>query len=155
MKQIALSKQGKNKGKYVALVDDEDFEWLSSYNWCFDGRYVQRRNKKEGHVRMHVMIMKPTNGMGVDHKNSNSLDNRKTNLRVCSQGDNARNMSRHKDATSKYKGLSKRGNRWHVRINFNYKHIEVGLFDNEEEAAMAYDKKAKEIHGEFAKLNFP
>lgn len=156
MKEIALSKQGTNKGKYVAIVDDEDYEWLNSYRWCFDGRYAQRRNKIEGHVRMHMLIMQPQDEKGVDHINGNPLDNRKSNLRVCSQGDNSKNMSKHFDSTSKYKGLSKTKNgKWEVRVCKNYKPTRVGLFNDEVEAAKAYDQKAKELHGEFAKLNFP
>lgn len=157
MKTIELSKQGKYKGMYVAIVDDEDYEWLNSYRWCFDGRYVQRRNKKEGHVRMHFMIMNPPDGKGVDHRNSNGLDNRRINLRICSQWNNSQNMSKHRDSSSKYKGLSRNKNKtkWVARINFNYKHVTIGDFVDETEAAKAYDKKAKELYGEFAKLNFP
>lgn len=157
MKTIELSKQGaKNKGKYVAIVDDDDYDFLNQFRWCFDGRYVQRRNKKEGHIRMHFLIMKPPEGLGVDHKNGNGLDNRRDNLRICSQHDNCKNMSKHKDGSSAYKGLTfrKRGG-WDVRINYAYKHIKVGYFNDEIEAAKAYDKKAKELYGEFAKLNFP
>ena len=156
MKEIELSKQGPNKGKYVALVDDEDYEWLNSYRWCFDGRYAQRRNKIEGHVRMHMLIMQPEYGKGVDHINGNPLDNRRINLRVCSQWDNSKNMAKHFDGRSRYKGLtSTKSGKWFARINYKYKHISVGLFDDEVEAAKAYDQKAKELYGEFAKLNFP
>jgi len=156
MKEIALSKQGKNKGKYFAIVDDEDYDWLNSYRWCFDGRYAQRRNKIEGHVRMHIFIMNPPEGMGVDHKNGNQLDFRRCNLRICSQWDNSKNMSKHADGKSKYKGLTQTKNgKWFARINYRYEHISIGLFESEEEAAKAYDKKAKEIYGEYAKLNFP
>jgi len=156
MREIQLSKQGLNKGKYVAIVDDDDYEWLNSYRWCYDGRYAQRRNKTEGHVRMHMLIMQPSNGHGVDHINGNPLDNRRVNLRVCSQGDNSKNMSKHFDSISKFKGLSKtRNGKWEVRVCYNYQRIRIGLFEYEVEAAKAYDNKAKQLHGEFAKLNFP
>lgn len=156
MKEIQLSRQGKHKGKYVAIVDDEDYEWLNSYRWCYDGRYAQRRNKIEGHVRMHMLIMKPQKGMGVDHINGNPLDNRRLNLRVCSQGENSKNMSKHFDSVARFKGLSRTPNgKWEVRICHDYKAIRIGLFIDEVEAAKAYDRKAKELFGEYARLNFP
>lgn len=155
MKKIELSKQGKNKGKYSTMVDDEDFAMLNSFRWCFDGKYPQRRNNKEGHIRMHFLLMNPPKGKGVDHINGNPLDNQKANLRVCTRQQNSHNGSKHKDGSSKYKGLEKSGKKWLVRVCKNYIRYRVGLFDNEKDAAKAYDSKAKELFGDFAKLNFP
>ena len=91
MKYIFLSQQGKNKDKYVAIVDDVDYQGLNHFRWCFDGRYAQRR--KDGKlIRMHVEILGTPKGLVTDHLNGNSLDNRRENLRVCTQKQNMQNV---------------------------------------------------------------
>ena len=95
--------------------------------------------------------------MHVDHINGNPLDNRKSNLRICTNAENQRNRGVNKNNTSGYKGVcwAKQNKKWKARIKHNGKLIHLGYYKDKEEAARAYDKKAKELHGEYAYLNFP
>ena len=160
MKQIPLT-----KGK-VALVDDEDFEWLSRWKWQaqknhYNG-YTAVCSKVYGYgeggaVFMHRMIMNTPKGLTVDHRNHNTLDNCKHNLRNCSNRENTHNRGPVSNSTSRYKGVRLRKRkkvRWTAQI-YNIKSVHIGTFTNEIEAAKAYDKIAKELFGEYAYLNFP
>lgn len=93
----------------------------------------------------------------VDHKNRNPLDNRRCNLRPATKSNNQRNVVSKR--SGKFKGVFKfalkHKIKWRARICHNGKQISLGLFDSQELAAQAYDSKAKEWHGEFARLNFP
>jgi len=93
-------------------------------------------------------------GMVVDHINHNTLDNRRCNLRVCTQNQNRYNLNLRKNNQSGYKGVSFKHNHWEVQLKKDKKYIYGGSFKDKIEAAKAYDKKAKELFGEFAKLNF-
>jgi|SRR5690606_4256296 len=141
------------KGDY-ALVDDEDYDRVMQYNWYLDtGGYA--RNDTVG--AMHRMVTNAPDGTDVDHIFHNKLDNRKSQLRVCTHQENGFNRKRRAFGTSKYNGVfwDKSRNRWHVRIMVDYKKIYIGRFEDEEEAARAYDEEAKKHHREFATLNFP
>lgn len=103
---------------------------------------------------LHRLIMGEPELMVVDHINGNTLDNRRHNLRICTQAQNLANRKKNSNwKYSKYKGVG-----WH-RQNSSFtascKRKKIGYFKNEIEAALAYDKCAKEFYGEFAKLNFP
>lgn len=159
MKEIRLT-----KGKST-LVDDNDYENLSGWSWFLhSGGYAVRGNynyktKTNVVVMMQNQIMEPCGNLWVDHINGDKLDNRRVNLRFCSHSQNAVNKIVSKDNTSGYKGVSYRGNekrikRWRAYIKQNRKQIFIGNYLTAEEAAKAYDKKAKEIYGQFAKPNF-
>ena len=162
MKRIPLT-----QGKF-AIVDDEDFDWLNQWKWsafkCPHTFYVERSiysrdTKKARTVRLHreILGLKKDDGKQADHINGSGLDNRRCNLRVCTRSENNRNMQKQfKICSSKYKGVNWRKNRkkWRAEICKDYKHIHIGYFDSEIEAAEAYDKKAKELFGEFARTNF-
>lgn len=159
MKQIKLT-QGK-----VALVDDEDYEWLSQWKWRIrKGRNTfyadahidtTRKNRNKSFI-MHRLIMKLDfdDKRQIDHINGNGLDNRKKNLRICTNQENSFNGLK-KNGLNKYKGVSwsKRMNKYRAYIKVNYKQKHLGSFDNEINAAIAYNNAAKKLHGEFAKLN--
>lgn len=100
--------------------------------------------------------MQPQPGFIVDHRDHEGLNNTRTNLRLATRSQNSCNNKKTRGRSSKYKGVSrdKRGY-WRAKIHFKGKHIFLGYFDNEIDAARAYDKAAKELHGEFAVLNFP
>lgn len=161
MKEIILSA---NKG--IVLVDDEDYEFLSQWNWHLCGgyavrweRYGVRKDNKRKTICMHRVILGLTNPkIHTDHINMNGLDNRKENLRACLPSQNSMNIPKRniKNATSIYKGvrLDKRSNRWEARIVYYRKQMFIGTYATEIEAGISYDKKAKELYGEFAVLNF-
>ena len=106
---------------------------------------------------MHRQVMKYEGELFVDHINGNGLDNRKDNLRLATPEENKHNSrKRGGRGQSKYKGvtLDKKKNQWRVRIGYKGKRIFLGCFDDEIEAAKAYDGSAKELYGEYARLNF-
>jgi len=139
----------------VTIVDDEIHDYLSQWKWYYAEGYARKMIYPEKRVlRMHAAIMRPPKGMQVDHINGDKLDNRKENLRVCTKHQNGWNLRKHMEAKSKYRGVAKHeGQRWRARITFNHKAINLGMFDTETEAALAYNQAAKIFFGEFACLN--
>jgi hypothetical protein len=155
-----LPLRGKNGEGKFALVDDEDYDYLNQYPWYIDAhgyafsRFWNKNTKRtEGVGFMHRLLL--TNGNKVDHINGNKLDNRRENLRYCTSDQNMYNRRKHSKATSRYKGVffEKALNKWRACIRFNKKLIYLGSFIDENEAALAYNKKAEELFGEFACLN--
>jgi hypothetical protein len=142
-----------------AIVDAEDYEWLSQYKWyaAISRResFYARRNSPNGVVSMHRMIMKAPDGMVVDHINGNGLDNRRCNLRVCTQDQNALNSRPRLHTKSKFKGVYPWGDKWRAKITYKGKAYHLGLFATELEAAQARDLKAVELFGEYAWRNIP
>lgn len=159
MKQIPLT-----KGKF-ALVDVEDFDYLSQWKWHAtkgnSGYYAVRAERagkgKQRTVSMARTIMKVTDWhINVDHINGDTLDNQKHNLRACSRQQNTCNRKSATGSSSKFIGVSlfRESGRWKAQIQKHGKRIYLGLYDTEESAALAYDRAASELHGEFARLNF-
>ena len=159
MKEIQLTKG------MVALVDDEDYEWLNQWTWFavkeHNNWYAATNMRENGSwqtVRMHRLILglKRGNNIKSDHKNRNGLSNSRNNLRTCTNQQNIMNQ-RPQGGTSKFKGVSRRKNtkKWFAQIGYQNQNIYIGYYDLEIEAAKAYDKKAKELYGEFAFLNYP
>jgi hypothetical protein len=145
VKKIYLS--GKYSAKF-ALVDDEDYEKLSKFSWHYNRGYA-RRNIKGSYTYMHHLIMDTK--LVVDHINHDGLDNCKVNLRIATRSQNGANLR----TTRKYKGVYRKQdcNRYEARIRFNNKIVYLGLFEDENKAAKAYNEKALELFGEFAYLN--
>ena len=150
-------------GGHVVLVDDEDFPLVAGLTWSpqmGNGTiYVQNVTKhggKQKKIYMHRLITGAGPRQKVDHENGNGLDNRRKNLRVCTNAENMRNMRRGRGA-SKFKGVArfKRDGRWRAYIVVDYRQIQLGYFDSEIDAANAYDAAAAKHFGEFAKLNSP
>lgn len=141
----------------VALVDDEDFERLSKYNWTYSHSHGRARcgNSDMSHIVLQTEHM-------IDHKDGVKLNCQKSNLRLCTQTQNCHNRRKTKHKTSsKYKGVSPHFCKgWQAIIG--YQNIfgqsikeHLGTFSVEEEAAKAYDQAARLYHSEFAALNFP
>lgn len=147
-----------NKGRF-ALIDADDFEWLNKLKWHVTDRGYAVRSESLGggksrSVSMHRMILDTPKGMVSDHINGDRLDNRRSNLRICTLRENAYNKS-NCDHSSQYKGVGwkKQSNNWQARVRFNDKWMHIGIYEDEIAAAVAYNEKAKEFFGEFAKLN--
>jgi len=111
-------------------------------------RVKSRINQKL--VRLHRLIAGAVEkDQKVDHINGNTLDNRRSNLRICSNSENLRNRGKNINNTSGYKGVSKRRNKWAAQVKHNYKTIFLGLFDTPEEAHEAYKRAADKLHLEY------
>lgn len=108
-------------------------------------------------IFMHVVVNNTPKGHHTDHADGDKLNNQCSNLRTASLSENNRNRGIGKYNTSGFKGVGwdKPRRKWRAQIRHDGKSCYLGLFDNIEDAARAYDAKAKEIHGEFAKINFP
>lgn len=161
MKRIKLT-QGQ-----VALVDDADYDWLTQYKWCaykhrsgnfYSIRASSRKDGKQYTIMMHRQILglKKGDKRQGDHRDHNTLDNRRNNLRICTGQQNQLNQKSHPNTTSRFKGVSwsKSCKKWivHIRIKGKLKHL--GYFISEIEAALMYDKAAEKYYKEFAYLNF-
>lgn len=142
------------------IVDESDYEWLSSYTWHVKNNGYAVRNYGGSlrlQVLMHRMILGLTDPKEKgDHKDRNKLNNTRDNLRLSTSRQNSCNRSKIKGTSSKYMGVSwfKRDKKWLVSIKHNNRSYHVGVFFSEVAAAMAYDEKARLFHGEFANLNF-
>jgi hypothetical protein len=148
------------------ILDQEDYYLYGHIKWCLGAHRARAyaisgardRKGKIQTISLHGVIMKPRKGLVVDHRNGDSLDNRKANLRLATRTQNSCNKQKTKSkTTSKYIGVSyeKGQKRWAVKVKYRGKSHWVGGFKSEIEAAKARDKAAKKYHGEFARLNFP
>jgi hypothetical protein len=150
-----------------ASVLDEHWDRLSKFKWFDNGRVIFRsitsstkRNqygvKANEYITLSNEVMM-TRKVKYDHKNRDYLHNLPENLRVCNSSQNAMNRVKRTRTSSKYLGVSwKRLNKkWQAQIVKDRKKIYIGLFESEIDAAKAFDKKAFELYGEFAVLNFP
>lgn len=154
MKEISLT-QGK-----TALVDDADFDLVNKHRWAArKSRHLFYAQSKIGGktVSLHAFLLTPPLNVDVDHIDGNGLNNQRSNLRICSHMENMANQKRHSDSKSPFKGIWRASNcdRWAAQLVFNGKKVYLGVYKNAADAALAYDKKAKELFGPFARLNFP
>lgn len=155
-KKISLS-----RGLF-AIVDDADFDWLSQWNWIAlpqgtSGKFKAARNERlngrlgpQRTILMHRQIMAPNEGEVVDHRNGDSLDNRRRNMRTCTQAENCLNRKNGNGGSSRFKGVSWRTHNRKWAAKFRDKHL--GMFSDETEAARAYNRAAVE-HGGLIPLN--
>ena len=136
-----------------ALIDLEDVDKVKDYKWYLNSEgYIY--NRKIG--LLHRFLMDCPSDLVVDHINHNPLDNRKSNLRICSQKQNLMNQSKpQRNTTSFYKGVSwnRCAKKWHAQIRINKKSKHIGLYDNELEASIAYDRAALLYFGVYAYIN--
>lgn len=150
-------------GGFTALVDAEDFERVAAYRWHprKSGKHIyaqtgfRRPGGKSTTLQMHHLILPQQLGVEVDHRDGNGLDNRRTNLRYASRSQNQANTVFARRNSSGFKGVRrhKYGKLWQARISYENKQMYLGSFFIPEDAARAYDAKATELFGEFARLN--
>src|SRR3990167_9441496 len=151
-KKIKLT-QGKS-----AIVDNEDYGKLASHKWYAlkSGRgylYAVRDTRKGGKLKrfyMHREVINPKRGMFVDHSNHDGLDNRKGNLRICTNAENCRNQRASKSNATGLKGIHwhKRDMCWQAGIRTDGRNIYLGSFGGKKDAAYAYNVAAKKYFGE-------
>jgi len=149
-------------GTHKVLLDSDDYDRVTAMGKWYISKnrnllYARKGitiNGKDAKLYLHRFVLNAPKGKMVDHINHNTLDNRKENLRLCTHAENLRNC---RPRTDGYKGVRQRRGEytWCTEIVHNQKYYYVGTHITPEEAALAYDKKAKELHGEFARLNFP
>lgn len=151
--------------KYEVIIDDGDFDLISKYNgwrfckvtgYAFKQKYICKLpNGKEKYERilMHRLIMDCPKGMVVDHINRNKLDNRKENLRICTQSQNCFNSKLSKNNKSGFQGVSwlKCANKWHARIMVNRKTIYLGIFSELEDAIKARKQGEEKYFNNFTR----
>jgi len=152
MLEIALT-QGK-----VAMVDDSDFEYLNRHKW-----YAHRHHRTWYAVRkvhgrympMHRALLCPADGVQIDHRDHNGLNNQRENLRIATNAQNQHNRAEFRGSCS-LKGITwnKNSRKWQARIQVNCVRIHLGLFIEPLEAARTYDEAARKYFGEFAYCNF-
>ncbi len=147
------------RGKF-ALVDAEDYYRLIRQKWnavIGNNTFYAAGTQSGKTIKMHRFIMDAPEDLFVDHIDHNGLNNAKGNLRLCTFAQNARNTQPTKGTSSRYKGVcwKKNAKKWVANVQPNNKRYFLGYFKTEIDAAKAYDKKAAEIFGEFACLNFP
>jgi hypothetical protein len=148
----------------VAIVDAEDFEWLSQYKWFASWQKSARNYYANTYTEeivsygrkiesMHRLIMKAKKGEIVDHINGNGLDNRKENLRIVSKRENAINCKMNKANTSGVMGVTfdKNRNKWRAFVIIHKKIKNLGRFETFEEAVQARKDAEKLYYGEFAR----
>jgi len=144
------------RGEY-ALVDDIDYEKIAAHKWFCkpmgNNKYAAREVDKKI-IYMHRIILGAKAGQICDHINGNSLDNRRANLRFCTRGQNAKNRGVNKNNTTGIKGVTwyKRLKKWRAQIRVDYKLEHIGLFDNKNDAEIAYKQAAKKAFGEYARI---
>lgn len=149
--------------RFVVLIDPEDYEIIVSHDWRLNRKKYEIQNQayfqaavKGKTIHLHREIMGCIHGdkKYVDHIDGNTLDCRKSNLRICTNAENIQNRKRNKNNTSGYKGVTfnKKEKKWLAYINANMKHYRLGSFNTKEEAHAAWIGAAKALHGEFARF---
>lgn len=136
----------------IVLLDEEDYERLKDFKWClsskrYAGRFIVKNGKRTG-IYMHRVIADPPKGMVVDHVNGNKLDNRRSNLRVCTQYQNVVKQTMNSRNTSGYRGVTYDAtrNKWVAQTHKAGKHIFIGRHETKEDAIKAHKSMFDKIH---------
>lgn len=150
-------------GKYgkglFASVSDEDFEYLTQWEWFLTIQGYVVRSEGHGHIRMHRIVCiragHEVTGLDVDHKYGDKLDNQRESLRPATRSQNLANQKVRKDNNTGVKGVSwkPKYQRYFARITFNGKSKNIGYFKTLDAARVAYEAQADLLHGEFARKN--
>lgn len=151
-----------NTGRFT-LIDAEDLALVSRHGWS-ESKSTRTRptyaccrmlvRGESRYVGMHRLVLNHPDGE-VDHINMNGLDNRKANLRVVNKSQQRMNQFKRNGCASIYRGVTRKRDKWLARVTRENQHFHAGVFVSEVDAALAYDKTARVVHGPFARLNFP
>ena len=143
MKEIRLYKD-----KGVALVDDEDFERVSRYKWHIDRGYAAMTVPGKGIMYMHRFVNNTPRGMSTDHINRDKLDNRRSNLRTCTQRENNTNTKLRDDNTSGHRGVTwhKNDKKWQAQINIQGRLLYLGQYKELADAVKAQKHAFKQVY---------
>lgn len=154
IRHIALTKN------QFSVVDAEDYECINAFAWQakWDAhtkqfraeRSIRLESGKRRSLGMHRQIMGDPEGLLVDHMNHNTLDNRKINLRTCTQSQNSMNRRVRSHNKLGLKGVSKMGNRYSAHVTTNGKKTYLGCFKSPELAYAEHIRASKQVHGEFS-----
>ncbi len=150
------------KGGLVTVVDAQDAHLLAAYRWygirshglCYVRADIGKNPRR--YVHLHRLVARTTDDQKTDHIDGDGLNNRRANLRSCSQKQNIRNKRKNRAPTSSpYKGvcLIKSTGRWRAYIDYEGKRLHLGVFSTGEAAAASYNAAAIQYFGEFARLN--
>lgn len=143
------------------MVDDQDYEYLTQWKWCFNGRCACRGIGGRQNYRtilMHRVVAKRA-GLPllneIDHRDGDPLNNHRANLRPATRQQNQRNRGKQANNKSGYKGVAwhQRAQKWEAYIHHNRRKEHLGLFTRRKDAARAYNHRAITLHGEYASLN--
>ena len=155
MKTIELT-----KGKYV-LVDDEDYDYLNQWDWYayphgrtfYAVREIIAKTGIKSKLRMHRVIVNAKNGEICDHRDGNGLNNQRANLRKCSHQQNTWNSRTRINNTSGQRGVrwDKDKMKWRSVIGYKNKKIHLGYFDSQQQASDIYNRRARDLFGEYYK----
>lgn len=148
------------RGRFT-VIDERDEGTVARHRWCFHHkgyavRMLPRDGGKQRMAYIHRVILAAPDGSEVDHRNRNTLDNRRSNLRLCTVRQNAQNRRRAVTNRSGYRGVhwAKYDRKWKATIRVSGRKQHLGYFVSAEDAARAYDQAALRFFGEFASLNF-
>lgn len=141
------------------MVDNEDFDFLSEFDWYIHNGYacchIKQQDGQYKTTRMARLIMNASIGQLVDHIDRDKLNNQRNNLRFANKSINSLNRDLQSNNKSGFRGVhfEKQTNKWRAELHSYDKHIRLGRFVDPKEAALAYNKAAKEFFGDFAVLN--
>ena len=152
---------------YRIIISACDADKVAAYRWhisrnnrargVYFSTYIRKTSHERKKIMLHRFILNAPSGMMVDHANCNTLDNRRENLRICTPRQSAKNISKHKDGKTPYKGVYynrtlRVKNKWRAQIKSDGQRINLGSFMTQEEAYIAYCNASKKYHGEFGRV---
>lgn len=134
------------------MIDDEDYPYLSQFRWKLqNGNRPFRKEKKTcKSIYLYREIMKCPAGLVIDHIDHDPMNNQKSNLRICTKGEN--NMNR-LSSSPRGVGWHKKNKKWQARIGTKGKQLFLGMFDTQKEAAIAYNIASLKYYGDTIYLN--
>lgn len=148
-----LPLNGKRGEGRVVLIDDADLPQVSQHRWHLGKDGYPRTSVGGRSTTLHRLLSRPGEDMLKDHISGDKLDNRRSNLRACTQQENSFNRRRHRNNSSGYKGVTRWKGKWRAVIHLDGKQRFLGLFTHPLLAAVVYNGAARALYGEFAQLN--